>query len=345
MRALLLGECAGDERREHGCRAPGAVEQAVDRAARPIRSCGQPVGHDVDRAARRGGEHQRRDEDHRGGADECRHQRDRAQEGDDRADRDRVRAGPEPHEHGTRGDVADRAGRECQPGRARRDPVDAQVPSDQQLSDPRQHAADPQRAHAGRQPPIPAAALPPSAPLRPLRPTRVPPPPTRLRNGERGSGQVPTDLRRRRAPAHGVTIGARTRRATGIWVTGKQRRRDRRGHRDHSERELGRAAVTERSSERRPDHRARRGAHHRLADAAGTTPWPRAQPGRARRPQPAEGDAVGDPSGEQQVQATEGLGATAEHEQRPGRQRHPTRAEAVDEHPGGDRDREHRQAG
>jgi hypothetical protein len=158
VRAGVLDERAGAQRREHVRRRPGAAEQAEHGATapRPALAAGRrdAVGHDADRATGRSREHQCGDQHRRRRAHQRRGQRDRAESGDDDVDQRRVPSRADRDERRAHGDIEDRAGRKGQPGRARRHAVAVQPSRDQQLRGSAQRAGDHQRAGPCDHPPI-----------------------------------------------------------------------------------------------------------------------------------------------------------------------------------------------
>jgi hypothetical protein len=195
----VLRERPRTQRGEHVRRRPRAAEQPEHGAPSPLAlggraRSGDAIGDDVDRPARRRGEHQRGDQHDRRRAHECGHERDCAEPRDDRVDRRRVAARSERDERTAHRDVADRAGREGKADRTRRHTVAMQPARGQQLSDaperpghdqrsgPREHAPVAQRADR---------AGPPAGRLRrrPTRLWRLPARPRRWRLGRRAGGQ------------------------------------------------------------------------------------------------------------------------------------------------------------
>jgi hypothetical protein len=246
----VLRERPRTQRGEHVRRRPRAAEQPEHGAPSPLAlggraRSGDAIGDDVDRPARRRGEHQRGDQHDRRRAHECGHERDCAEPRDDRVDRRRVAARSERDERTAHRDVADRAGREGKADRTRRHTVAMQPARGQQLSDaperpghdqrsgPREHAPVAQRADR---------AGPPAGRLRrrPTRLWRLPARPRRWRLGRRAGGQ-------RERAAH-----------------------DQAGGRDQGERKRAGRAGDEHPPERRADHRAHRGEDDRRADASPT---------------------------------------------------------------------------
>jgi hypothetical protein len=205
-----------------------------------------------------------------------------------------------------------------------------QAAGDEQLGDARQRADDDERARSGGDSDLAGLAEQPAQ---------------RSRGGiagRAGGGDMRRIAERKRV-LRGVVAGRRGDAQARTWRRGEDGGHRNRGDGDHREWQRRVGTVGEQAAERGTDHRAHRGQDDRRADPARALSE-RGQPCRPGRPQDAEGESVGEPAGEQHGQRGNRLGQATDHEQHARGEGHPPDAEAVGEHPGRERDREHGQS-